>query len=319
MGLKKGYKRRNDKIDGICFPISCNEIYMKKYRSFILVNMFLFSIIIGCVPQGLSETSTSAILHVGGNGSGNYTNIQDAINAAYAGDTIFVFNGTYHENLIVNTSIQLIGEDRNTTIINGSRNGCVIILTADQVMITGFTITWGGLVFPDAGICVESTDNTIAGNIIIENYYGMHMSYFSGNTLISENYIENNHQCGVYFSRSSNNRLIGNTVLHQPSNGFGLYESSNNNTIMGNTLGYNGFCGVNIRESSRNRVQDNQFIGNNIGLHVPPPESHTSICSNSFSENRIAYEEEYDLSAFSLVIVIVLIFIVFIVLRKKVE
>lgn len=281
--------------------------------------MFLFSIVIGCVPQGLSETSTSAILYAGGNGSGNYTKIQDAIDAAHAGDTVFVFNGTYHEHLIVHTSILLIGEDKNSTIINGSREGCVITIKADYVTITGFTITWGGLVFPEAGICVESIGNTITGNTIVDNYYGMHMSYFSGNNVISENYIANNHQCGIYFSRSSNNSLIGNTVLHQPANGFGLYESSNNNTIMSNTLGYNGFCGVNIRDSFKNRVQDNQFIGNNIGLHVPPPESHTSICSNSFSENNVAYEEEYDLSSFSLVIVMVLIFIVFIVLRKKVE
>ncbi|MCX6665282.1 MAG: right-handed parallel beta-helix repeat-containing protein [Euryarchaeota archaeon] len=290
---------------------------MKKNRSILIISLLFISILIRCVPTGLCETSTGSIFNVGGTGAGNYTNIQDAINVASAGDTVFVFNGTYHENLIVNTSIQLIGEDRNTTIINGSRNGCVIILTADQVTITGFTITWGGLMFPDAGICVESSDNTITKNTIVENYYGMHMSYFSGNTLISENYIANNHQCGIYFSRSSNNRLIGNTVMNQPSNGFGLYESSNNNTIIGNTLSHNGFCGVNIRDSFNNHVSNNQFIGNNIGLHVPPPDHYTAVCSNFFSDNHVAYEEGYDVSAFSLVIVMALIFIVFIVLKKK--
>ncbi len=292
---------------------------MKRYQSICIAGLLFFCIVVGCAPKGVCEPSTGVVLYVGGSGIGNYTKIQDAINAAHVGDAVFVFNGTYHENLVVNTSVQLVGEDKNTTVINGSGTGCVIILSADQVKITGFTITWGGLVFPDAGICVGSADNTITGNTIVDNYYGMHMSYFSSENVISENYIANNHQCGIYFSRSSNNRLIGNIVIHQPSNGFGLYESSNNNTISGNTLGYNGFCGVNIRDSFGNHVMNNQFIGNNIGLHVPPPEYHTAVCSNSFSENRVSYEEEYDLSAFSLVIVIVLILIVFVVLRKKVR
>jgi len=39
------------------------------------------------------------ILYVGGNGPNNYTKIQDAIDDARDGDTVFVFNGTYFETL----------------------------------------------------------------------------------------------------------------------------------------------------------------------------------------------------------------------------
>jgi pectin methylesterase-like acyl-CoA thioesterase len=34
------------------------------------------------------------------------------------GDTVFVHNGTYHEYVIVEKTIQLIGEDKNSTIIH---------------------------------------------------------------------------------------------------------------------------------------------------------------------------------------------------------
>ena len=60
------------------------------------------------------QLNSGNILYVGGNGSGNYSNIQDAINDANNGYTIFVFNGTYNENIVVNKSISLIGEDVDT-------------------------------------------------------------------------------------------------------------------------------------------------------------------------------------------------------------
>ena len=60
-------------------------------------------------------------LYVGGTGPENYTFIQDAVNDSSNGDTIFVFSGTYYENVVINKSIKLIGEDKNTTIIFGKK------------------------------------------------------------------------------------------------------------------------------------------------------------------------------------------------------
>jgi len=47
-----------------------------------------------------------------------YPTIQAAINAASAGDTIYVRNGTYYENVVVNKTISLIGENKNTTVVD---------------------------------------------------------------------------------------------------------------------------------------------------------------------------------------------------------
>ena len=48
----------------------------------------------------------------------DYQKIQQAINHANSGDTIFIHNGTYFENVVVNKSLSLIGENQNTTIID---------------------------------------------------------------------------------------------------------------------------------------------------------------------------------------------------------
>ena len=45
------------------------------------------------------KNSRGNILYVGGSGPGNYSKIQDAIDDASDGDTVFVFNGIYYENV----------------------------------------------------------------------------------------------------------------------------------------------------------------------------------------------------------------------------
>jgi len=55
----------------------------------------------------MGETTSQVVsrgnwLYVGGSGPGNYTGIQQAIDNASAGDTVFVFNGTYVGHLNIN-------------------------------------------------------------------------------------------------------------------------------------------------------------------------------------------------------------------------
>jgi len=78
----------------------------------------------------------------GGEGPNNYSKIQDAVDNASDGDTIFVYSGIYRENIVINKSVFLIGEDKNTTIIVGKEGLKTIInITANKVKIKGFTIT----------------------------------------------------------------------------------------------------------------------------------------------------------------------------------
>jgi parallel beta-helix repeat protein len=111
--------------------------------------------------------------------------------------------------------------------------------------------------------------------------------------------------------------MTGNIVSNHSFNGFGLYEFSNNNTIIGNILSHNNYSGVNIRDSLDNRIIDNRFIGDRVGLHVPPPEYYSVFHGNAFSENRLDLEEEKDPMVMIGAGCTVFILIVFLVLRKR--
>ena len=57
-------------------------------------------------------------------------------------DTVFVYHGTYYENVDIDKIINLIGEDKNTTIIDGGGKHDVICIHNDNdgVTVSGFTI-----------------------------------------------------------------------------------------------------------------------------------------------------------------------------------
>jgi len=75
------------------------------------------------VKKSSTLVSSGNILYVGGMGPDNYTRIQDAIDDASSGDTVFVYDDSspYYENIFIDKSISLIGEDRETTIINNNK------------------------------------------------------------------------------------------------------------------------------------------------------------------------------------------------------
>ena len=75
----------------------------------------------------------------------DYPTIQDAINAANPEDVVYVKAGTYNENIVVDKTLSLIGEDANRTIIDGNRkNRDVVKIKANSVTFKGFTIRNSG-------------------------------------------------------------------------------------------------------------------------------------------------------------------------------
>ena len=144
--------------------------------------------------RGLTQTS---MLYVGGSGENNYSKIQDALDDAKDGDIIFVYGSykPYYEHIFINSSIMLIGENQQTTIIDGLQYGSVIEIQSDFAYVGGFTIQQSGYDFFhewDAGIVCRGVKSCeISDNIITNNYIGIYVT-LSSNIIIRNNTIFSN-------------------------------------------------------------------------------------------------------------------------------
>jgi parallel beta-helix repeat protein len=124
-----------------------------------------------------------------------YRFIQDGIDHAVGGDTVFVFNGFYVENVVVSKSLEIIGEDKENTVISGDEFGTVVKIISEGVALSGFTITNSGSNPNNAGIMIHTSYNTIVNNKIIQNnYYGIYIIEGSNNTIYHNNIYLNTYQ-----------------------------------------------------------------------------------------------------------------------------
>jgi parallel beta-helix repeat protein len=108
-----------------------------------IILLFFGTAVIPSTAQNTEKQSSRGNwLYVGGSGPGNYTQIQDAIENASNGDTVYVFDESspYHEQLKIHKSITLSGENRNTTVLAGLNATLLINITASNVCVSGFTI-----------------------------------------------------------------------------------------------------------------------------------------------------------------------------------
>jgi nitrous oxidase accessory protein len=215
-------------------------------------------------------------LYVGGTGPDNYTSIQSAINDANPGDTVFVYDDSspYVENIVVDTSIYLLGEEKNTTIIDGATNGNVVNISADNVSILGFTIRNCS---KGAGICIYSNNSIIGGNIVSYNMIGIETYYvvdsYDPTVILS---------CG--YNTITNNLIIGNEYL-----GIGL--NGKNNTVNGNIISQTQYV-IMLTFAVANNLSNNFISENEYGIFI------VASYSNVIYRNNISKNEKLGVSIF---------------------
>lgn len=151
-----------------------------------------------------------------------FQTIQDAVNHAYNGYTIYVRSGIYDEHVIINMTINLDGENKNTTIIDGGGTDDVVTISVPGVTISGFTIQNSGIQTYQAGIKTLSLDSnvTIKNTIIRNNAIGIYLNYAYEQSwnIVRNNTIQNNMK-GIYAHWANSDQITGNTITMNDGNG----------------------------------------------------------------------------------------------------
>jgi parallel beta-helix repeat protein len=265
------------------------------------------------------------IFYVKHDGTADFLSIEAAVDNAGHNDTVFVFSGTYLEKRIgIITSIKLIGEDKDTTIIDGSNYNYSSIIAVSQhnteglinVTISNFTI----INQASGGITLYSTYNSnISNNIILaNNKYGIYLNNCN-KTIISNNIILDNQYAGIYSYGDANYNLnISNNKIHNSDSsmfksGAGIWLENNydgsilsneitgctdcgiflmfsvNFTISNNFISNNEYNGIMLFISFINFIKNNQIVGNKKnGIYLNLLSSGNIILNNKIINNQLS-------------------------------
>jgi parallel beta-helix repeat protein len=218
----------------------------------------------------LPEPATATTLYVGGSGPGNFTSIQDAIDAASQGATIFVYNGTYFEHVTITKPLSIIGERKETTRIISNGTAEVVKVTGHWVNITGFTI--------------ENSDNHISIRLsgsentnLTSNDFGSKGVYISGTRMKDWN----------THNIDDTNTVNGKPVYYLKNATGGTVPSGAGQVILANCTGVSVkdqnisgvYTGILLGFSSGNRISDVSISDTSIGLEFS--HSHKNAFENS--------------------------------------
>ncbi|NQE46360.1 Cell surface glycoprotein [ANME-1 cluster archaeon GoMg2] len=169
----------------------------------------------------------------------DFARIQDAVDAASAGDIIIVYPGTYTENVDVNKDHLTIKSENgaDSTIVQAADlSDHVFEINTDYVNISGFTAT-GAMGNDKSGFHL---------------FYGDHCN-------ISCNRANDNYYVGISLYSSDDN-IVSNNLANENIGGIRLYSSNNN--IIENSIFSDNEYGILIFNAYNNSIHSNNFIDN---------------------------------------------------------
>lgn len=239
-------------IKNVCVKLKAGKAPVKTGLSFVLFCFLMSLMIIGTFDKLAVTADVRGSVCYDGRRLGadnstivwvpdNYTSIQEAIDEVVPGGIVYVGVGEYYEDVVVNKSLSLIGENVSTAVLDGEGESLLILsITASDVIVHNFTIknTRGGQ--PAYGISIRDSQNVSLRNVVVrESHTGLVLDN-SSQCEITNNTILENYAYGIDLrNRSVNNTIVGNSIVSNPT-GLQIIDSTcQNNTFYHNNFVYN--------------------------------------------------------------------------------
>ncbi|RLF46753.1 MAG: hypothetical protein DRN29_04365 [Thermoplasmata archaeon] len=186
----------------------------------------------------------AGIITVNDDGTADYTSIQDAVNAAEDGDTIYVYGGYYNESVFVDKKLHFIGIEEKGILPKVMGQQSYAFYFTSPCTLQNFVI------FQQKGNAIQIFN---CGNITIKNSEIVAETgiYMENTTfcIIERNEIKTS-TYGIYLYASDKNEIKNNDV---DSSFLAFYSLSSAN----NTISYNNLSGISMEYSEENMVMNN--------------------------------------------------------------
>ncbi len=232
--------------------------------------------------------------------------IQLAINNASDGDTVFVYSGTYYEDITISKAINLEGQERSATIIDGSGVFNVVnIFGSNYVNISSLTVK-NGIV----GIDIDNSDNVKIEDIKISDCasIGLHFKSSNNMKIIDSMFLGSGIGDGIKADHSDRMRAENNIIEMFSRGIYGWYSSDslilknritsstdgivvrygNDMEINDNILYNNSYSGITISSSSTVVVESTTIDLSGYGIYLSGNSRGTvfnsSIVDSSFAD-----------------------------------
>ena len=269
--------------------------------------LLLFSLyIINCT---LSIEAQATIRYVSKTGTSTppYTSwataadsIQKCINLCVDGDTVYVANGIYKENLVINTAISLIGSSMDSTVIDGTGlmpDFATVYFLDKPLKLKYFKIIGPGINSFRSALDTRRSNSDIEFCTITNSYDGISINFSSTN--IYNCYINNNKRAIRIEDPSdlNNSSVINSIIIYTGNSSNAVYLPFGGNPIFKNNIinedtGIEYSTGIEARDYVNPTIQNNLILGfggQNIGI---TQLADTSIIVNNISSysNGIGYK-----------------------------
>jgi len=146
-----------------------------------------------------------------------YQHVQEAIDVAHHKQHIYVFNGTYHEHIIINKQITIIGECTTKVLIDGGYSSHVIIVESSESVISNLTIKHSGSHLKNAGILLNGHSNHISNCIVLRTKTGVLINEVDGTYISNCRFYQNGE--GIFLNNATNSHILDSFFDH---NGIGI-------------------------------------------------------------------------------------------------
>lgn len=229
-----------------------------------------------------------------------FETIQEGVDGVAENGTVKVLEDTYFENVVIDKTITLINySDLSDAVhyptIDGGGSGIVVMITADNVRVEGFTIKNSGQTNPDAeaGIVAyrageDITGITIYDNYIIQNATGIGIIRGTNCTIEYNGIMNNLYGVGIAKETEANPSTNNNILDCEISNNtVGVYVDKycSGNLIQDNLISNNSEDGIYLWATQSNTVIENDILNNTVnGIHVAWGSGHV-IEDNDIAQN----------------------------------